>query len=128
MGRNTAVSYANGFIEIIIVAGARQSGGVGGRCPVARLVRILELEERAGRAAYWAGVVFEPVTQVLGVHRVGDSGGIWIGYERVEWERIYGVAGCGVEIHVLGEAVGVEEIVARPSGLGRREGCPVELH
>src|ERR1700735_1525118 len=115
------VPYAYGFVVIIIVAGARQSGGA--REGVRWLdgsVRILELKERAGWAAYWAGVVFEPVTQVIGVHWVGDSGGIWIGYERVEGQRIYGVAMCGVEIHVLGEAVGIEEIVARPSGSRRR--------
>src|SRR5271170_5268358 len=43
------------------------------------LMRILELVERAGRTADWPRVVFEPVTQVLGVHRVVDSSGIRIG-------------------------------------------------
>src|SRR5277367_6475156 len=41
--------------------------------------------------------------------------GIGVGRGGVEWQWGYGVAVGGVEVHVFGEAVGVEEIVAGPA-------------
>ncbi len=61
------------------------------------------------------------------VVRIADARWIRIRDERVEWQRRDGVAVGGVEVHVLGEAVGVEEIVARPAGgkVGQMRGVEI---
>src|SRR5271156_1191793 len=53
--------------------------------------------------------------------------GIGVWRRGVEWQWGYGVAVGGVEVHVFGEAVGVEEIVAGPAGgkIGQVRGVEV---
>src|SRR5271156_342152 len=54
--------------------------------------------------------------------------GIGVWRRGVEWQWGYGVAVGGVEVHVFGEAVGVEEIVAGPATGDVREMCGIEIY
>src|ERR1700688_1762183 len=77
-----------------------------------------------------ANVVFELVAQVLSVGGVVFAFGIWIWKQRVARERLYREGMGGVEVEILLESVGVEEIIAHPAD-GKRAEFPrieIELH
>src|SRR5271156_2213354 len=54
--------------------------------------------------------------------------GIGVWRRGVEWQWGYGVAVGGVEVHVFGEAVGVQEIVAGPASGKIWQGRRVEIY
>src|ERR1700683_1133797 len=78
-------------------------------------LRIVEAESFAGWACYASCVVVEHVVQVLLVFWVRYAVGIGVWRSGVKRQWGYGVAVGGVEVHVFGESVGVEEIVAGPA-------------
>ena len=76
----------------------------------------MEAEGVACWAGDWARIVVEEVVEVVFVFGVFEALRIWVGNQSVQGQRGYCVAVCGVEVHVFGEAVGVEEIVAGSAG------------
>src|SRR5271156_3958885 len=89
---------------------------------------ILKTECVTGGAGDAAGGAFELVFYVALVLGVSWADGVGIRRERVEREGRDRVAVGGVEIHVLGEPVRVEEVIARPAfgQFGQLRG--VEIH
>src|SRR6202451_2530134 len=91
-------------------------------------LRIVEAESFAGWACYASCVVVEHVVQVLLVFWVRYAVGIGVWRSGVKRQWGYGVAVGGVEVHVFGEAVGVEEVVAGPAAgdIGQVSGIEIE--
>ena len=91
-------------------------------------LRVIEAEAVAGWACYAAGVVLQHVLQVFLVFGISDARGIGVRHIGVEGQGRDGVAVRGVKIHVLGEAIGIEEIIACPAVRNVRQMSGVKIH
>src|SRR5580693_760136 len=91
-------------------------------------LRVVEAESFAGWTRYAPRVVVQQVVQVLLVFWIRYAIRIRVRRHRVEWQWIDCVAVSGIEVHVFGEAVGVEEIVAGPASRNIRQVRGVEIY
>src|SRR5690242_18395448 len=84
----------------------------GGLRPFMTVLKTITLGSAAGDGAR---VVAQEIFQMAEIFGIADAGRIRIGTKAVDRKRADRAAIVGVEIHVLVESVGIEEIIAHPA-------------
>src|ERR1700730_261693 len=74
-----------------------------------------------------ASVVFELITKMVVVGWIALAFRVRVGGESVARQRFYRKSMCGVKIEILFEAIGVEKIIAYPSGGQHGKSCGIEF-
>src|ERR1700674_685003 len=98
-------------------------------CPSILLVRIRVAQSFRHAPGTRAGIVFELVAQMVGVHRIFLAVRIGISDQSMFGKRFHRESIRSVEIKIFLEAIGIEEIIANPTSgkRGKRGGIEFEF-